>query len=71
MRTLKQNPAIFLLIFVYLGIIPACLSYQNAWVEPEQLRIKSCILQPGTALNPKDIQNGLFWQFFEYKKSSP
>ena len=64
---LKRNPCILLLTFVYLWIIPNCLSYQNAWVEPEELHIKSCILKTGTDLNPADIKQGLFWQFFEYK----
>ncbi len=66
-ETLKRNPSFFLLIFVYLWIIPHCLSYQNAWVEPEQFHIKSSILKTGTHLNLKDIKQGLFWQFFEYK----
>jgi tetratricopeptide (TPR) repeat protein len=64
---LKRNPALLLLVFVYLWIIPRCLSYRNAWVEPEELRIKSYILKTGPDINIRDIANGLNWQAFEYK----
>lgn len=56
-----------MLLFVYLWVIPACLSYQNAWVQPEELFIKIFLLKTGENLNVKDIKNGLFWQLFEYK----
>ncbi len=61
-----RNPAFFLLLFVFLIALPYCLSYQNAWVQPELIRLKAGVIKTGTALNVKDIQNGLFWQFFEY-----
>jgi len=64
---LRRTPAIVLLIFVYIGILPHCLSYQNSWVQPEELYIKSFVLKTGPDLNVKDIKNGLFWQLFEYK----
>ena len=63
----KQNPAVILLLFVYLWIIPHCLSYQNAWVQPEEWHIKLCVLSTGPTLNLKDLGNGLNWQGFEYK----
>ncbi len=64
---IKQNPACFLLLFVYLWVIPASLSYQSAWVQPEELFIKSFLLKTGENLNLKDIKSGLCWQLFEYK----
>ena len=64
---IKQNPAWSLLLFVYLWVIPTCLSFQNAWVQPEQLFIKTFLLKTGENLNLKDLKNGLFWQLFEYK----
>ncbi len=67
---MKKNPAILLLMFVYFLIIPTCLSYQNAWVQPEELFIKSFLLKTGVNLNAQDLKSGLFWQLFEYKPRS-
>ncbi len=64
---MKQNPSVLLLLVAYLFVLPFSLSYQNAWVEPEQLKIKSFIMADGLDLNVNDLKNGLSWQIFEYK----
>ena len=66
-ETLKRNPALLLLAVVYLWVLPRCLSYQNAWMEPEEFRMKTFLLKTGPALNSGDLKTGLDWKVFEYK----
>jgi len=69
-RILRETPALLLLFFVFLFIIPRSLSYDNAWVQPEQFFIKWGILSTGANLNLQDLKNGLNWPLFEYQPRS-
>ena len=63
---LKNKPAALLLLFVYLVLLPSCLSYEHAWMFPDQFFRKSGIIATGSSLNIHDIKAGMNWQLFEY-----
>jgi len=62
---IDKRPGLLLLIFVYLYILPKCLSYDNAWMQCEEFNIKRCVLVNGPNFTFNDLQNGLNWRQFE------
>ena len=61
----NKNPAVFLLLFVYIIFIPLCLSYDRAWVLPEEFYFKAVVLTNGPALQWHDLKVGLNCTGFE------
>ncbi len=58
-------PAVLLLLLVYLLFIPLLLSYDHAWVQPEEFSFKTVALTNGPALQWDDLKVGLDCQGFE------
>ena len=62
---LNKNPAVFLLLFVYIVFIPLFLSYDRVWVLPEEFYFKTVVLTHGPALQLNDLKLGLNCMGFE------
>ena len=62
---IHHYPAILLLLFVYLFLIPRGVSYRYAWAIPEIQGFDITALKTGTQLNLKDLGNGLNYKGFE------
>ena len=62
---INKNPAVFLLLFVYIVFIPLCLSYDRAWVLPEEFYFKKMATADGPALQWHDLKAGLNCLGFE------
>lgn len=61
----RRTPAL-LLLGVYFFIFFVLLSYDHAWMQPEEFSLKSGILQAGSCVSRADLQRGLNFRFFEY-----
>ena len=60
-----NNPAVILLLFVYLFFIPVLLSYDHAWMQPEEFAYKTEVFTKGPAIQWNDLKAGLDWLGFE------
>ncbi|HOW36038.1 MAG TPA: hypothetical protein PL155_06470 [Candidatus Omnitrophota bacterium] len=66
LKLIRNTPALILLLFVYLIILPRSLSYDHAWMFPEEFSIKNEVLKDGPQLGLKDLRFGLNWRVFEF-----
>ena len=58
-RFIQETPSALLLLFVFIFIIPHCLSYDNAWLQPEIPALKVNVLRAGPNLSLYDLKHGL------------
>lgn len=62
---LRKYPCALLLILVYFFFIPRSVSYQNAWVLPEEYPFKIEALKEGGSASWGDLRKALNWKIFE------
>jgi len=63
---LATHPNALILVAIYIFICLTVSSHTNAWMQPEELHIKSYILKNGPQLKLEDIKRGLNYNEFEY-----
>ncbi|MBF0504889.1 MAG: hypothetical protein HQL14_07280 [Candidatus Omnitrophica bacterium] len=62
---INKNPAVLLLFFVYLFFLPHLLSYDYAWMFPEEFFCKKAAIKNGPQLQWQDLKSGMDWWGFE------
>ena len=63
---LRTKPALFLLIIVYFFFLPQLLSYDQAWMNPEEFVIKSYILENGRTFGIGEFKKAFNWEALEF-----
>ena len=63
---LKKYPCVILLVITYFFFLPKLLSFDCAWMLPEQFFVESDILTNGNKLCPRDLDHSLDWKTLEW-----